>query len=62
MLSKNSSYFNHLDVPATNYNKTMRQVGIQNAKKLKYLHERLEEQVTRIKRRKVMENNDDPTT
>jgi hypothetical protein len=60
-LSSKSSAFGLLEPPVANFNKTMRQLGIQNPKKLKYLHDKLDEQVMRIKKRKIMENNDDPT-
>jgi hypothetical protein len=38
----------------------MRQIGIQNANKLKHLHELLDAQATRVKKRKLVENNEDP--
>lgn len=42
-LSSKSSAFGLLEPPVTNFNKTLRQLGIQNPKKLKYLHDKLDE-------------------
>lgn len=38
----------------------MRQVGIQNVNKLKHLHDLLDSQATRVRKRKLAENNEDP--
>jgi hypothetical protein len=48
--------FSIMDPPAANFNKTMRQLGIQNPNKLNYLHESFENIMLKIKKRKVAEN------
>ena len=52
--------FNTLDFPVANHNLSMRQLGMQNPKKLKYLHETLEKICLAIRKRKMLANNEDP--
>jgi len=53
--------FDPLDPPIANHNLTMRQLGLLNENKLKYLHDLFDKQSMHIKNKKIRENNDDPT-
>lgn len=54
------SDFNILEAPQAYHTTTMRQMGLQNEKKLRFLHDAFEKQCMKIKKRKMLQNNDDP--
>lgn len=55
----NRNDFSVNDTPVTHHNLTFRQLGLQNPKKLKWLHDLLDRFAMKVKLRKMEEDNED---